>query len=374
MKKLLYVLLFLSITSCSSTEPPTVPIKIIKNADAPFVLKTLVKDIDGVPWAIKILPDGNFLISLREGALKLFNPKTNALKNIVGVPKVVAESQGGLLDLALHPEFKTNKTIFISFSGKFESMATTKLASAIYDGEKLTNVKEIFVALPAQKTFHHYGSRIAFDKKGHLFLSIGERGQRNLAQDLNAHMGKIIRLNLDGSIPNDNPYVGKTGYKPEIWSYGHRNPQGLFYDSETDELWVNEHGPKGGDEINLVLKAKNYGWPIATYGREYYGPLITENTTLPNVESPRHVWLPSIAPSDLLIYKSNAISSWKGHFLSGALALEHLNLVKVQKGKSVSEERYLTELEERIRSLAVDSDGRLIIGTDGGMILQLSAR
>lgn len=374
MKKLLYVLLFLSVTSCSSTEPPTVPIKIIKNADAPFEVKILLKDIDGVPWSIKILPDGNLLISLREGKLKILNPNSGELKNITGVPSVVSEIQAGLLDVALHPKFVENKIVYLSYSGKVGSKSTTKLLMAKLDNDKLINSKDIFVAIPAQNTFFHYGSRIAFDGESHLFLSIGERRQRALAQDLSTHMGKIIRINLDGSIPKDNPFVEQKNAKPEIWSYGHRNPQGIFYDRENGELWVNEHGPKGGDEINLVLKAKNYGWPIATYGREYYGPLITENTALPNVESPRHVWLPSIAPSDLLIYKSSAISSWKGHFLSGALALEHLNLVKIQKGKSVSEERFLTELEERIRSLAVDSDGRLIIGTDSGMILQLSAR
>ena len=374
MKKLLYVLLFLSVTSCSSTEPPKVPIKIIKKNEAPFEIKTLLKDIEGVPWSINVLPDGNFLISLREGSLKIFNPENGKMINILGVPKVVAESQGGLLDIALHPDFKINKIIYLSYSGKVEKQATTKLAVANLNGNQLENVKDIFVALPAQNTFHHYGSRIVFDNSGHLFLSIGERGQRYLAQDLNTHMGKIIRLNLDGSVPQDNPFRGKADTKPEIWSYGHRNPQGLFFDLESNELWVNEHGPKGGDEINLVMKGKNYGWPLATYGREYYGPLITENTTLPNVESPRHVWLPSIAPSDLLIYKSNAISSLKGHFISGALALEHLNIVKMKNGNSVSEERYLTELEERVRSFAVDNDGRLIIGTDGGMILQLKPR
>ncbi len=373
MKIYLYVLLILVMTSaCSSTEPPKVPIKEVKNTEVPMNVETVLKDAGGVIWSFVILPDGRYLLALREGEFKVFDPKTKNLKNVSGAPKVYADGQAGLLDLVLSPTFKNDKKIFYTYSALEKGGSATTLASATFEQDKITNQRILFAARPVQNTPYHFGSRIVFDGEGHLFVSIGERNIRNLAQDLSAHMGKIIRLNLDGSIPKDNPFVDDKKAKPEIWSYGHRNPQGLFFDKNNKKLWVNEHGPKGGDEINLVIKAANYGWPLATYGREYYGPRVSDNVTLPFAEDPRHVWLPSIAPSELIIYEGAAFPAWKGSFLSGALALTHLNRVEMKNDKSVKEERYLNELDERIRSIELDSLGNILVGTDLGTIFKLS--
>lgn len=372
MKIFLYVLLFFSTTSCSSTEPPKVPIKELTNAQVPLSVETVIKDAGGVIWSFLFLPDDRILVALREGEFKIFDPKTKKLQTIAGAPKVFSEGQGGLLDIALSPNFKKDKILYYTYSAVEKGGAATTLASATFDQDKLSQQKILFAARPIHNTAYHFGSRIVFDEKGHLFVSIGERNIRDLAQDLNTHMGKIIRLKLDGSIPKDNPFINNKKAKPEIWSYGHRNPQGLFYDKENNKLWVNEHGPRGGDEINLVKAGANYGWPLATYGREYYGPKITEHVSLAGVEDPSHVWLPSIAPSELVIYRGEAFPAWKGSFLSGALALTHLNRVEMNKDKSVREERYLGSLEERIRSIEIDQRGNIFVGTDLGAIFKIT--
>ncbi len=373
MINILYVLVILIMTSaCSSTEPPKVPIKELKNSEVPLNIETVLKDADGVIWSFVILPDGRYLLALREGEFKVFDPKTKKLKSVSGAPKVYADGQAGLLDLVLSPTFKKDKRVYYTYSGIEKNGSATTLATAIFDEDKMKDTKILFAARPIQDTPYHFGSRIVFDNEGHLFVSIGERNIRDLAQDLSTHMGKIIRLKLDGSVPSDNPFISNKKAKPEIWSYGHRNPQGLFFDKKNNKLWVNEHGPKGGDEINLVKKAANYGWPLATYGREYYGPRVSDNVALPFAEDPRHVWLPSIAPSELIIYEGDAFPTWKGSFLSGALALKHLNRVEMKNGYSVKEERYLNSLDERIRSIETDEMGNILVGTDLGVIYKLT--
>lgn len=372
MKNLLYALLFLSVTACSSTEPPKVPIKELKNSEVPMNVETVLKDADGVIWAFVFLPDDRILMALREGVFKLFDPKTKKLSIVAGAPKVAADGQGGLLDLVLSPNFKKDNTIYYTYSGIEKNGSATTLASATFVNDKLSNQKILFAARPIQSTAYHFGSRIVFDKKGHIYVSIGERNIRDLAQDLSTHMGKIIRLNLDGSIPKDNPFVGDKKAKPEIWSYGHRNPQGLVFDEKNNKLWVSEHGPRGGDEINLIKSGANFGWPLATYGREYYGPKITDNVSLPGMENPRHVWLPSIAPCDLVLYRGKAFPIWENSFLSGALALTHLNRVEMKNDNSVKEERYLGELDERIRSIEVDQQGHIFVATDLGAIYKIT--
>lgn len=373
MKKQFCVLAFLlTISSCTSTEPPKVPIVEIKSQQVPMFVETLAKDVDGVVWAMALLPDERILLTLREGQFKILNLKNKKVINVPGAPAVLAEGQGGLLDIVLDPDFKKNQYIYYTYSGIVEKASATTLARAKLLDDKLVETKILFVAKPAQTTTAHFGSRIVFDGKGHLFVSLGERTMRDLAQDLSTHMGKVIRLNIDGSVPDDNPFIKTKNALPEIWSYGHRNPQGMYYDFESNELWLNEHGPRGGDEINLVLKGKNYAWPLATYGREYYGPKVSEHATLKGTENPRHVWLPSIAPSDLVRYKGQAFPAWKGSFLSGSLVLEHLNRVEFKKGKSIKEERYLVDLEERVRSIVLDKRGNIILGTDSGAILKLS--
>tara|TARA_R110000868_G_scaffold154736_4_gene380987 strand:- start:1099 stop:2232 length:1134 start_codon:yes stop_codon:yes gene_type:complete len=374
MKKLLCVLLFLlTLSSCSSTEPPKVPITELKDNEVPMLVETMSDKVGGVIWAMDFLEKDKLILTLRDGQIKTFDLKTKKLEIISGVQKVLSEGQGGLLDIAVDPDFKSNQYIYYTYSAPLGELSATRLERAKLVGNKLVESKSLFEAKPAQSTAAHYGSRIAFDHQGHIFVSLGERTERELSQDLSKHMGKIVRLNLDGSIPKDNPFLTTKNALAEIWSYGHRNPQGLYYDQATKELWVNEHGPRGGDEINLVIKAANYGWPKATYGREYYGPKITEHVKLPGVEAPRHVWLPSIAPSDLTRYQGAAFPSWKGSFFSGALALEHLNRVVMVGNISIKEERYLSAREERIRSVVIDQAGHILVGTDTGKILKLSS-
>lgn len=374
MKKLfiLCALSFISLSACSTTEPPKVPITQAKSDS--YKVETLVKDIGGVPWGMVRLPDDRVLISLREGKFKTLDLKTNKLVDISGAPKVFAEGQGGLLDVVIDPDFKNNSYVYYTYSAINGDKQATRLERAKLVGNKLTESKELFTASPFIDSGYHFGSRIVFDGKGHIFISIGERNKRELAQKLDNHYGKIIRLNMDGSIPKDNPFLKTKDAKPEIWSYGHRNPQGLFFDRKSGELWVNEHGPKGGDEINLVKKSANYAWPLATFGREYWGPKVSDHVSVKGTEDPRHVWLPSIAPSDFIIYDGAAFGAWKGDFVIGALALEHLNRVTMKDGKSVAEERLLVSLEERIRSIELDSAGNILVGTDGGMILRLSPK
>lgn len=372
MKKLFYALIFISLTACSSTEPPKVPIISVADDDVPMIVETLVKDIDGVPWGITLLPDFKVLISLREGGFKLLDLKTKKVENVSGAPKVFAEQQGGLLDVVIDPDFEKNSYVYYAYSAINGDKQATRLVRAKLVGNKLIEATDLFTSKPWIDSGYHFGARIAFDFAGHLFISIGERNERELAQKLDNHYGKIIRLKLDGSTPKDNPFVKTKDAMPEIWSYGHRNPQGLFYEREAKKLWVNEHGPRGGDEINFIEKGANYGWPLATYGKEYWGPKVSDHVSVKGAEDPRHVWLPSIAPSALVIYDGDAFPTWRGSFLSGALALKHLNRVEMKDGKSIKEFRYLEKLDERIRSIELDQLGNIIVGTDGGAILRIA--
>lgn len=371
-KNSLFLVLIVISTSCSSAEPPRVPITEVKDQKVPMSMSVVAKDIEGIPWGMAFVSDDELLITTREGTFKKLNIKTQKLMNIKGAPKVFADGQGGLLDVKPHPDFEKNKIIFYTYSAPEGDKQATRLAQAKLNGDQLIDSKILFTASPFVDSGYHFGSRIAFDGEGHIFISIGERNKRELAQDLSNHYGKVIRLNMDGSVPKDNPFVSKEKAMPEIWSYGHRNPQGIFFDSKTKELWVSEHGPKGGDEINLVKKGANYGWPLATYGREYWGPKVSEHVTYEGTEDPRHVWLPSIAPSFIVRYEGQAFPKWNDSFLVGALALKHLNRVEFKDGKSVKEERYLVDYDDRLRSMALDKNGNIYLGTDSGSIISLN--
>ncbi|MFP5385896.1 MAG: PQQ-dependent sugar dehydrogenase [Bacteriovoracia bacterium] len=318
-----------------------------------------------VIWGFDFLKDGKVVFSEKSGNLYLFDPKTKTLTLISGTPKVLDEGQGGLLDVKVHP---TNGYIYLTYSEKVgEDKSTTALGRGKLDGSELT-FEKLFSAQPASSNTHHYGSRVVFDGKGHLFLSIGERGERPWVQKLDTHIGKIIRLNEDGSVPKDNPYVGVKNALPEIWSYGHRNPQGMSMRSGTEELWVAEMGPKGGDEINLIEPKNNYGWPVITYGREYTGGKIGEGKKKKGMEEPVHYWVPSISPSGMTFYTGDKMPEWKGNMFLGLLSGEHIRRVILDGTKVKDQEELLKDLGWRFRQVRTGPDGYLWFSTDDGKL------
>lgn len=315
-----------------------------------------------VIWSLEFLSEQEILFAERVGKLRSLDLSTKKSYEIQGAPKVSVGGQGGLHDLALDPEFKKNAKLYLCYAVEaLEGRRTTALAVAQLDlqARALRNLKEIFRAEPALKTDIHFGCRIGFDRQKFLYLSVGERNERNFAQDPKAHLGKVLRFDRANQV--------------EILSLGHRNPQGLAVHPETDNVFVNEHGPRGGDEINLIKPGANYGWPIVTHGREYWGPSIGEGSSKAGMEPPLKFFVPSIAPSSLMIYSGKIFKKWKGDFFSGALALTHLNRIVFDKNwKPTKEERFLESLGERIRDVKESPDGQIYLATDSGKILRLS--
>jgi glucose/arabinose dehydrogenase len=293
-----------------------------------------------------------------------------------GLPSIVAEGQGGLLDVTTGPNFAQDGWIYFTYSKPDSGEAATTLARARLDGTRLVDWQDLLVTDSATSTRHHFGSRIAFDTEGHVYFGVGDRGERDAAQDLGNHQGTIMRLDLDGSLPADNPFAHSAGARPEIWSFGHRNPQGMAYDSQNRRLWSIEHGPRGGDEINLVLPGRNYGWPVISHGKEYWGPIsIGEGTSKPGMEQPYKVYIPSIAPGSLMLYQGDAFPEWRGDLFAGALKLRHLNRIHLAPdGEVLAEERLLEDLDERIRALLEGPEGWIYLSTDSGRILRMRPR
>lgn len=325
-----------------------------------------------VPWGMAFLSATTLLITERSGSVILLdlNNKKTYLNNI---PKVMAAGQGGMLDVALPPNYKSSGWIYFTYVKDINGKGATVLARAKLKNNKFYNWQELLISESTTDTSRHFGSRIAFDNKGHVFFGIGDRGERPNGQDLTNHAGTIIRLNLDGSIPKGNPFVNSDIALPEIWSYGHRNPQGLVYDKKTNRLWEIEHGPRGGDEINLINKGANYGWPVISYGKEYWGPIaVGEGTHRKGMEQPVKFYVPSIAPGSLLLYSGNAFPKWKGNLFTGALKLRHINRLALNtNGQFIKEERLLNSLEQRIRALAQSPEGWIYFSTDGGSIFRI---
>ena len=337
-----------------------------------FMLETVATDF-GTPWGMAFLSRDEIIITEREGNFKLLNLKSKKIQLLTGGPKVMQIGQGGLLDVALAPDYKNSGWIYFTYVKNVDDEGATTLARARLSGSRLVDWQDLLVTVSTTDTGYHFGSRIAFDGKGHLFFGIGDRGERSNSQDLSNHAGTVIRLNLDGSVPEDNPFKNQSDALPEIWSYGHRNPQGLVYDKNRDRLWLIEHGPRGGDEINLVLPGRNYGWPVISYGKEYWGPIaVGEGTHKEGMEQPVKQYTPSIAPGSLLLYTGKAFPKWQGNLFSGALALTHLNRVTLnEEGQAKGEERLLNELDERIRTLAQSPEGWIYFSTDSGNIMRI---
>lgn len=365
------LLLVLLTTPPSATENDE-PV-VVKSERLDFVVDTLVvSDEMRTPWGLAFLPNNDILVTDRGGALYLV--KGGKLHAISGAPAVRAKGQGGLLDIELHPNYDQNGWIYMTYSKPLEGgdLGTTALARAKLKDLQLVEVEELFEAKPALKQAHHYGSKIVFDKKGYVYFTMGDRGEQDNAQLLSNHRGKVFRLHDDGSVPKTNPFVRIEGALPEIFSYGHRNPQGLAIHPETDELWETEHGPKGGDELNLVQAGLNYGWPEITYGINYNGTVITEETVREGLQQPVMYWLPSIGPCGLTFVSSDRYPKWKGDLLAGSLAFKYIERVDLEAGRVIHKEKLLEGLG-RIRDISQGRDGYLYVAVEGnpGMIVRL---
>lgn len=338
----------------------------------PYLVEQVAEGL-GIPWGMVFLSPSELLITQRDGRIGLFDPKTGTLRRVEGGTVVHARGQGGLLDVAIAPNYSPGGWIYFTYSKNIKNQGVTTLARARMRDNRLVDWQDILITRSATGTGRHFGSRIAFDGKGHLFFTIGDRGERPNGQDLSTHAGSVLRVMLDGSVPADNPFVKNAHALPEIWSYGHRNPQGIAYDLQRQRLWEIEHGPRGGDEINLILPGRNYGWPIISYGKEYWGPVqVGEGTEKEGMEQPVKVYIPSIAPGSLILYSGKAFPGWKGNLFSGALVLTHLNRVTLdESGKAVAEERLLESMSERIRALVESPEGWIYFSTDSGKIYRL---
>jgi glucose/arabinose dehydrogenase len=361
------VLLVMVFTACGQPKN-----RIVKTETVDIVLDTVAKGIT-IPFGMAFLPDGNLLVTDRgEGRIWKVDPRRGTKKALANVPAVHDKDQAGMLDIILHPDYANNGWVYYSFSMKDGDLNGTAVERARIRRDSLVDRQRLFTTHPFFKNGAHYGSRFAFHD-GHLYFTIGERyALRDSAQLLGNHLGKVIRLRDDGGVPADNPFVGKPGARPEIWSYGHRNPQGLAIHPATGELWESEHGPKGGDELNLVKPGRNYGWPVITYGVEYSGATIGDGITQKEgMEQPVKYYKPSIGPSGLVVYNGDKFPTWKGDFFTGALALTHLNRLVVSDGKIVKEERLLSDRKWRVRNVVQGPDGYLYIGVDGGMVLRI---
>jgi glucose/arabinose dehydrogenase len=324
------------------------------------------------PWSLAFLPNGDMLVTEKPGRLRLVR-SSGALEPqpISGTPQVLAMGQGGLLDVALHPRFAENQLVYLTYSKAGDAGNTTALARGRLQGAALTDVKDIFVADAWSKATLHFGSRIAFGRDGLLYMTVGERNERNRAQDTNTHAGKVLRLRDDGTVPPDNPFVGRAGFKPEIFTYGHRNLQGLTVHPVTGDVWQTEHGPQGGDELNLLQPGKNYGWPIVTLGREYTGEVITNQPWREGTEQPVNVWLPSIALSGAVFYTGDRFPTWKGSLFVGGLAGQVLHRVAFSPRGPIGREPLIPELRQRIRDVRQGPDGLLYLLVDaaaGGIL------
>ncbi|MBX2847579.1 MAG: PQQ-dependent sugar dehydrogenase [Acidiferrobacterales bacterium] len=332
-----------------------------------------------VPWGMTFLDNQRLLVTEKAGTVKIVDIASGNAKEVSGVPTIEIIGQGGLMDVALSPNFASNSELYFTYAKPIEtddtdeSVYATSLAVATLNGYELKNWRDIFVSNVQNTNRQHFGSRIAFDENGYVFFTHGDRGERDNAQDLSNHSGTVLRLHLDGRIPQDNPFVDTPNAQPEIWSFGHRNPQGIFYDFENKRLWTNEHGPKGGDEINLIEKGGNYGWPILSYGAEYFsGEPVGESTEREGYVQPIKYYDPSIAPSSLIVYSGSDFPQWQGRLLSGALVLRHLNVVELDAaGNEVNEFRHLKDLLKRIRNVKQSPSGEIYVATDSGDIYKL---
>lgn len=370
------IALFLAAASLQTVNAQE--IRKFKTEKATIKVTEITSDLE-FPWGMAMLPDGSILVTERDGILKQVDPKTGKIKTVSNVPEVWANGQGGLLDIVADPDFTANQRIFFTYSdpdGK--GGAGTAIASARFvsgNSTALADVKTLFTMEKPTPAGRHFGSRIVIARDGTLFITTGDRGDRPRAQDPFDTAGKVLRINPDGSIPDDNPFRDGKNALPQIWSTGHRNPQGATLNDETGEVWTLSHGARGGDEINIPKAGKNYGWPEISYGVHYSGGKIGQGTSAPGYEQPIYYWDPSIAPSGFDFYQGDLIAQWKGNLFAGALKDRLLSRLEVRGGKIVHEEQILVDAYGRIRDVRSFPDGALWLLTDDseGKLLRITA-
>lgn len=343
----------------------------IKSERHNFQIVTVAENLEH-PWGLAFLPDGAMLVTERPGRLNIVR-EGEAPRTVSGVPEVVESGQGGMLDVALDPDFAQNQLIYLSFSGAGSGGAGTEVVRGRLEGDRLTGLEKIFAVAAKSSGGRHFGSRLLFGPDGHLYITSGDRGDPDRAQDLNDHAGKMIRVTPDGEIPSDNPFVGESSAKAEVYSWGHRNPQGLALQPGTERIWAVEHGPRGGDELNVIEPGANYGWPVITYGRSYAGFSIGEGTKKDGMAQPATYWVPSISPSGLSFYEGEAFPQWRGNLFVGALSARALVRMELVGTRVVHQERLLEDFDERVRDVRQGPDGflYLLIDDSEGSLLRL---
>lgn len=355
------LLITLSFTACAQDKNP------VNNKNTHEVV---VAELN-IPWGFTFLPDGAMLITEKSGELIHFKDGEKTI--VTGLPEIYVRGQGGLMDVILHPDFKNNNYIYFSYAsseGEGDG-GNTAIARAKLNNNALTDLEVLYKATPNTRRGQHFGSRLVFDKDGYLFFTIGERGDRDTnPQDITRDGGKTYRINDDGSIPEDNPFVNNADAKKAIYSYGHRNQQGMTLHPDTKEIWTHEHGPRGGDEINIVESGKNYGWPVISYGVNYSGTKFTDLTEKEGMEQPLHYWVPSIAPSGMAFIDSDKYGDWDGNLLIGSLKFNYLDMCTIKNGKVVKEERLLNDIG-RVRSVEQGPDGYIYVGVENLGIVKL---
>ncbi|NRA94172.1 MAG: PQQ-dependent sugar dehydrogenase [Psychroserpens sp.] len=360
-KLVLCHIIFSTFLSCAQDKNP------VNNAHH---YEVIVDDLDN-PWSFTFLPDKSILINEKDGRMIHYkNGRNSAISN---VPEIYLRGQGGLLDVQLHPDFAQNSWIYFTMASSIgsERGGHTAMYRAKLKGDALENIELLYKASPNTTKGQHFGSRIVFDDNGYLYFTIGDRGARDInPQDITRDGGKVYRLHDDGRIPEDNPFVNVANAKTAIYSYGHRNPQGMTIHPETRSIWIHEHGPRGGDEINIIGSGKNYGWPVISYGINYSGTKFTDLTEKEGMEQPLHYWVPSIAPSGMAFISSDQYGNWKGNLLVGSLKFQYLDLIHLENGQVVKEERLLDGLG-RVRSIEEGPDGSIYVGIENLGIVKL---
>ncbi len=371
MRRLILTLTAMLLSACG---PGNVPAETIRSDRHSFRIVTLA---DGLvhPWSMAFLPGGDMLVTERAGRLRFLKDGKLDPRPVEGVPEVFASGQGGLFDVLPHPNFSENRWIYLAYAARGVGGAHTRVTRFRFDeaAYRLTGAKQIFDALPRAGGGRHFGGRMVFDREGYLFVTVGERGDMARAQRLSEHSGSVIRLYDDGRVPAGNPFVGTAGAKPEIYSWGHRNPQGMALHPDTGAVWTHEHGARGGDEINIIRKGANYGWPVITHGIDYDGTRIGIGKSAPGLEQPLYFWVPSIAPSGMAFYRGNRFPGWNNSLFVGALAGQLLARLELDGARVVREERLLEDRIGRIRDVRTGSDGLIYLTTDDdpGKLLRL---
>jgi glucose/arabinose dehydrogenase len=366
--RLWYLALVATVIGCSvqpdAASDDRVVVESVESEETTF---RVLRVADGLehPWAMAFLPDGRILITERPGRLTLLSAGPDREAQVIdGLPEIASVGQGGLLDIALHPDYEENGWIYFTYSAPGDGGAGTALSRARLSGESLTDLEELFRMEPFSRGGRHFGSRIVFAPDGSLFLTIGNRGRRGSAQDLQDHAGSTLRLAPDGGVPADNPFVGRSDALPEIYSYGHRNAQGMAVHPQSGAIWQHEHGPQGGDEVNILRAGANYGWDVISHGEEYGGGQVGEGTHKEGMEQPVVYWVPSIAPSGMAFYTGSELPEWRGDIFVGALAGRHLRRLVVEGQEIVHQEPLLDGALGRIRDVASGPDGALWLLTD----------